>query len=128
MPEGVQNLTEYITEFIRDLAKTQIGEEEYLSWVPFLGTIFLFVFVSNWSGALEKEEALKILKGLDKEILYLTDQNLIKEFLFGNDKYKKWTGYSVGYWLVKKFIEENKKLSWKELMELEKNKFLEVIK
>ena len=52
IPEGFQNLTEYITEFIRDLAKTQIGEEEYLTWVPFLGTIFLFIFVSNWSGAL----------------------------------------------------------------------------
>ncbi len=52
IPEGLQNLTEYITEFIRDLAKTQIGEEEYLTWVPFLGTIFLFIFVSNWSGAL----------------------------------------------------------------------------
>ena len=52
VPEGLQNLTEYITEFIRDLAKTQIGEEEYLNWVPFLGTIFLFIFVSNWSGAL----------------------------------------------------------------------------
>jgi F-type H+-transporting ATPase subunit a len=52
IPEGFQNLTEYITEFIRDLAKTQIGEEEYLPWVPFLGTLFLFIFVSNWSGAL----------------------------------------------------------------------------
>jgi F-type H+-transporting ATPase subunit a len=52
MPTGIQNLTEYITEFIRDLAKTQVGEHDYLSWVPFLGTIFLFVFVSNWSGAL----------------------------------------------------------------------------
>jgi F-type H+-transporting ATPase subunit a len=51
-PDGLQNLTEYITEFVRDLAKTQIGEKEYLNWVPFLGTIFLFVFVSNWSGAL----------------------------------------------------------------------------
>ena len=51
-PIGLQNLTEYITEFIRDLAKTQIGEEEYLAWVPFLGTIFLFIFVSNWSGVL----------------------------------------------------------------------------
>jgi F-type H+-transporting ATPase subunit a len=52
IPEGLQNVTEYVTEFIRDLAKTQIGEEEYLKWVPFLGTIFLFIFVSNWSGAL----------------------------------------------------------------------------
>lgn len=52
MPSGFQNLTEFITEYIRELAKTQIGEADYLSWVPFLGTIFLFVFVSNWSGAL----------------------------------------------------------------------------
>jgi F-type H+-transporting ATPase subunit a len=51
-PDGVQNFTEFVTEFIRDLAKTQIGEHDYLSWVPFLGTIFLFIFVSNWSGAL----------------------------------------------------------------------------
>jgi F0F1-type ATP synthase membrane subunit a len=33
IPEGLQNLTEYIT--FHDLAKTQIGEEEYVKWVPF---------------------------------------------------------------------------------------------
>jgi F-type H+-transporting ATPase subunit a len=63
IPEGVQNLTEYVTEFIRDLAKTQIGEEEYLKWVPFLGTIFLFIFVSNWSGALLPWRVLEIPNG-----------------------------------------------------------------
>jgi F-type H+-transporting ATPase subunit a len=63
IPEGIQNLTEYITEFIRDLAKTQIGEKEYLKWVPFLGTIFLFIFVSNWSGALFPWRLLEIPKG-----------------------------------------------------------------
>nr|YP_009646390.1 CF0 subunit IV of ATP synthase [Chloroparvula japonica]QBX98102.1 CF0 subunit IV of ATP synthase [Chloroparvula japonica] len=52
LPEGLQNLTEYGLEFIRDLARTQLGEEEYQSWVPFLGTLFLFIFASNWSGAL----------------------------------------------------------------------------
>jgi F-type H+-transporting ATPase subunit a len=62
-PEGLQNLTEYITEFIRDLAKTQIGEEDYLSWVPFLGTIFLFIFVSNWSGALIPWRLIEIPNG-----------------------------------------------------------------
>jgi len=51
-PDGLQNFTELVTEFIRDLAKTQIGEEEYLAWVPYLGTVFLFILVSNWSGAL----------------------------------------------------------------------------
>ncbi len=63
IPEGLQNLTEYITEFIRDLAKTQIGEEDYLKWVPFLGTIFLFIFVSNWSGALIPWRLIEIPNG-----------------------------------------------------------------
>ena len=63
IPEGVQNLTEYITEFIRDLAKTQIGPEDYIKWVPFLGTIFLFIFVSNWSGALIPWRILELPNG-----------------------------------------------------------------
>lgn len=62
-PEGLQNVTEYVTEFIRDLAKTQIGEEDYLKWVPFLGTIFLFIFVSNWSGALIPWRVLELPNG-----------------------------------------------------------------
>jgi F-type H+-transporting ATPase subunit a len=52
IPTGIQNLMEYALEFIRDLAKNQIGEKEYRPWVPFIGTLFLFIFVSNWSGAL----------------------------------------------------------------------------
>nr|AYQ95038.1 ATP synthase CF0 A subunit [Palmellopsis texensis] len=62
-PDGFQNFTELVTEFIRDLAKTQIGEEEYLSWVPFIGTIFLFIFVSNWSGALLPWHIIEIPNG-----------------------------------------------------------------
>uniref|UniRef100_A0AB39U2C2 ATP synthase subunit a, chloroplastic n=1 Tax=Ophioglossum hongii TaxID=3238578 RepID=A0AB39U2C2_9MONI len=52
IPTGSQNFVEYTLEFIRDLTRTQIGEEEYRPWVPFIGTLFSFIFVSNWSGAL----------------------------------------------------------------------------
>jgi F-type H+-transporting ATPase subunit a len=52
IPSGIQNLMEYALEFVRDLTKNQIGEKEYRGWVPFVGTLFLFIFVSNWSGAL----------------------------------------------------------------------------
>ncbi|CAN2060326.1 unnamed protein product [Malus fusca] len=51
IPTDGQNFFEYVLEFIRDVSKTQIGEE-YGPWVPFIGTMFLFIFVSNWSGAL----------------------------------------------------------------------------
>lgn len=52
VPIGLQNVMEYGLDFIRDLAKNQIGEKEYRPWVPFVGTLFLFIFISNWSGAL----------------------------------------------------------------------------
>nr|UIB38838.1 ATP synthase CF0 subunit IV [Trentepohlia sp. YN1242] len=52
-PEGLQNASEYVTEFIRDLTKTQIGtESNYLNWVPFTGTLFLFIWISNWTSLL----------------------------------------------------------------------------
>nr|YP_009561323.1 ATP synthase CF0 subunit IV [Selaginella vardei]QAR48743.1 ATP synthase CF0 subunit IV [Selaginella vardei] len=50
VPSGSQNIVEYILEFPRDLARTQIGVE-YRPWVPFVGTMSPFIFVSNWSGA-----------------------------------------------------------------------------
>ena len=46
IPTGGQNFFEYVLEFVRDVSKTQIGEE-YGPWVPFIGTLFLFIFVSN---------------------------------------------------------------------------------
>ncbi|SMH39274.1 MULTISPECIES: F0F1 ATP synthase subunit A [Cyanophyceae] len=52
VPGGFQNFMEYALEFIRDLAKNQLGEKEYRPWVPFIGTLFLFIFIANWSGAL----------------------------------------------------------------------------
>merc|ERR1711934_403749 len=63
LPNGLQNLTEYVLEFIRDLARTQLGEEEYQAWVPFLGTIFLFIFASNWSGALLPWRVIELSSG-----------------------------------------------------------------
>lgn len=62
-PRGLQNFTEYTTEFIRDLAKTQIGETDGISWVPFLGTLFLFIFVSNWLGALFPWKIIELPSG-----------------------------------------------------------------
>lgn len=63
VPSGLQNLMEYALEFIRDLTKNQIGEKEYRPWVPFIGTLFLFIFVSNWSGALVPWKLIHIPEG-----------------------------------------------------------------
>jgi F-type H+-transporting ATPase subunit a len=52
IPRGLQNFMEYVLEFIQDIALNQIGEEDYREWVPYIGTLFLFIFCANWSGAL----------------------------------------------------------------------------
>ncbi len=63
IPTGIQNLMEYALEFVRDIAKNQIGEKEYRPWVPFVGTLFLFIFIANWSGALVPWGFIKLPEG-----------------------------------------------------------------
>lgn len=63
VPQGLQNLMEYVFEFVRDIAKNQLGEKEYRPWLPFIGTLFLFIFVSNWSGALLPWHVIEIPEG-----------------------------------------------------------------
>lgn len=63
IPSGFQNFMEYVLDFLRGLAKDQIGEKEYRPWVPFVGTLFLFIFVSNWSGALIPWKLIEIPEG-----------------------------------------------------------------
>jgi F-type H+-transporting ATPase subunit a len=63
IPSGIQNFMEYVLEFIRGLTRDQIGEKEYRPWVPFIGTLFLFIFVSNWSGVLIPWKLIEIPAG-----------------------------------------------------------------
>ncbi|MGC1395030.1 MAG: F0F1 ATP synthase subunit A [Coleofasciculaceae cyanobacterium] len=63
IPSGIQNFMEYALEFLRDLAKNQMGEKEYRPWVPFVGTLFLFIFVANWSGALVPWKLIQLPEG-----------------------------------------------------------------
>lgn len=85
IPNSNQSFIEFVTEFIRDIAKTQIGEKEYLKWVPYLGTMFLFIFVSNWSGALIPWKIIELPNGeLGAPTNDMCDVKLIKIFYFYN--------------------------------------------
>nr|BDA98556.1 ATP synthase CF0 A subunit [Proteomonas sp. NEIS-1375] len=62
-PQGLQNFMEYVYEFLQDIAKNQIGEEEYRAWVPYVSTVFLFIFASNWAGALIPWKLIELPEG-----------------------------------------------------------------
>ncbi len=52
-PRGLQNLMEPFIIFIRDeIAKTSIREEKYEQFVPFLLSIFFFIWINNMMGLL----------------------------------------------------------------------------
>ena len=51
IPKGWQNFMECVLDFVTEIAKNQLGESFYREWVPFIGTLFLFVFGCNWAGA-----------------------------------------------------------------------------
>ena len=62
-PTGLQNFVEAVFEYVAGIAKDQLGEEEYRPWVPYVGTLFLFIFVANWLGALVPWKLIKLPEG-----------------------------------------------------------------
>nr|QCI06351.1 ATP synthase CF0 subunit IV [Dictyurus purpurascens] len=63
IPGKWQNFMEFILEFLQDIAKNQIGEHEYRTWVPYIATIFLFILGSNWAGALIPWKLIELPEG-----------------------------------------------------------------
>lgn len=79
-----------------------------------------------WSKALTNKESLEqlnILRGeLDKK-----DKNIYREVFLDGKKYKRWTGYSIGYRLVKEFKKRNPELSWTELIKAKTEDIFRVV-
>lgn len=52
VPGKIQNFIEYTYEALEDISKSQLGTQNHEKWIPYINTLFLFIFVSNWSGIL----------------------------------------------------------------------------
>jgi F-type H+-transporting ATPase subunit a len=63
IPEGLQNFSEIVFEYVASIAKEQLGEYEYRPWISLIGTLFFFIFVSNWLGALVPWKLLELSEG-----------------------------------------------------------------
>jgi len=62
-PTGLQNFVEAVFEYIASIARDQLGEHEYRPWIPYVGTLFLFIFVGNWLGALVPWKLIHLPEG-----------------------------------------------------------------
>ena len=63
IPQGPQNIVEVVYEFVKSIAYTQMGPSYYAQFLPFVATIFLFVFGSNVAGALIPWKLFEISSG-----------------------------------------------------------------
>ena len=50
-------------DFVTDIARNQLGESFYREWIPFIGTLFLFIFGSNWAGAVIPWKLIQLPEG-----------------------------------------------------------------
>jgi F-type H+-transporting ATPase subunit a len=63
IPHGFQNFMEASIDFVTDIAKNQLGESFYKEWIPFIGTLFFFIFGCNWAGAIIPWKLIELLEG-----------------------------------------------------------------
>lgn len=52
IPSGLQNVMEYVVEGIIKLLSGIMGEERAKKYLPLLGSLFIFILISNYSGIL----------------------------------------------------------------------------
>jgi F-type H+-transporting ATPase subunit a len=63
IPHGWQNFMESAVDFVTDIARDQLGESFYKEWIPFIGTLFLFIFGCNWAGAIIPWKLIELPEG-----------------------------------------------------------------
>jgi F-type H+-transporting ATPase subunit a len=63
IPHGWQNFMEAALDFVTDIAKDQLGESFYKEWIPFIGTLFFFIFGCNWAGAIVPWKLIELPEG-----------------------------------------------------------------
>jgi len=63
IPHGFQNFMEASLDFVTDITRDQLGESFYKEWIPFIGTLFFFIFGCNWAGAIIPWKLIKLPEG-----------------------------------------------------------------
>lgn len=101
-PTGMRNFQEMTLGFTSDIAKNNLGESLYRPWVPYVTTIFLFIFGSNWSGALVPWKLLELpageLAAPTNNINTTVALSLLTSLAyFGGGLFKKGLGYFARY-------------------------------
>ncbi|USN45307.1 MAG: hypothetical protein H6502_04600 [Candidatus Woesearchaeota archaeon] len=70
---------------------------------------------AKWSVALSEKEALAYAHSISHE-LFTENDELFSSLFFGSKQFPQWTGYTIGYLLVKAFLKKTKQKEWKNMI------------
>lgn len=79
---------------------------------------------SPWIKALNLSQSKKIFLSLENK-LDSKDYSLYRSVFLENKEYPLWTGYSIGYYIVRSFIKINPDLKWPKILKLNPKNILE---
>ena len=82
---------------------------------------------ASYSKALSIDEIKKYFNKL-KPKLNSMDLDLYMEVFYGTGKYPNWAGYSIGYYLIEKYLKEEKEVDWNKLLRENPKDFLNKLK
>lgn len=87
-PKGLQSFMEPLIMFIRDdVAKVSIGEKKYMRYLPYLLTVFFFIFINNLMGLIPIFPFGANLTGSISVCVVLAILTLIITLISGNGHY-----------------------------------------
>lgn len=80
-----------------------------------------------WLRVLNKKQAKELLCNLKKRnLLFSKDEKVHWKVFFGGDQFPFWAGYSLGFYIVKEFIQKsNLSNQWQQIIKIEAQKFLD---
>lgn len=79
--------------------------------------------IAPWSKALTKKEAISLFKKL-KHKLNIDVKKIHRDLFFGSKDYKMWSGYSLGYYIVKDFRNIYPNIPWKNIIRFNSSEIL----
>lgn len=79
---------------------------------------------AEWSTALKNNEIVEALGKL-KGSFDAYDYNIYNDLFYGGDRFQRWTGYSIGYQVVKSYLKQKDNIAWEKVMNTDPQKILE---
>jgi len=80
---------------------------------------------SKWVNSISEEKGIKILNEI-KSHLNSRNEKLYRDLFFGTGDYPLWSGYAIGYYIVKSYLDKIKKKDWNDILKTNSSKIIKI--